>query len=602
MEWIAAYLATEESVHKGKYAHEKRPADSWARFKCSPGRASAGFSQSEPVSVERFGSTTIGTSQYAAPVDQNALKSPTQTPVSRSLFRPWLPHLLIVCLLIGTATGLLLLVEWQPLISDSLGYLVAAQRIASGYGPTYADANNQLAGSYFSLYAFQIQRPDTHLLFLGFPPGLPLLLSGMLLMDISSPLVHLVVPVMAMLTIVLASVLGWVLTKNLWTAFWVTLLLSSTQVLWQFGTSIWSEFPSAAFVTAALLLYLLAERFAFRNWGERALMLLVGALLAYSVYIRYTNIVVMPVFLVADALLIRKHPARLSLRWPLWAMAILTVISVPLFNHLYYGGWSLTSYSAAHGWYPQPAFSMSYAFNRSFIDGFSFFAGLETLWRNFTIFLPFALAGWFLLKRAGAMMCGIALILFALHSVYAFAPTGINARFIVPILPVLAIGAATAIATLLTKVSIAPRVVIASGFILIAMWQLPTAFHEGLTRNRSNAEQIRMAQAISEATPDDAVLMSYPLNDLIAVYGNRSVFNYRRVPISDPIEQRYRIQESIPVILNVVATLLEHGKPVYYVDTSNHFIADLPKHLQEQFEVETLELSGVRLYRLSLSP
>ncbi|PMB12492.1 hypothetical protein CEN47_29340, partial [Fischerella thermalis CCMEE 5319] len=83
----------------------------------------------------------------------------------RDLFRiQWLPYLFTICLLVGTAIGLLLLVERQPVISDSLGYLVAAQRIASGNGPTFADANNQIAGKYFSLYAFQIRRPETHLL------------------------------------------------------------------------------------------------------------------------------------------------------------------------------------------------------------------------------------------------------------------------------------------------------------------------------------------------------------------------------------------------------------------------------------------------------
>ena len=517
----------------------------------------------------------------------------------RDLFRiQWLPYLFTICLLIGTAIGLLLLVERQPVISDSLGYLVAAQRIASGNGPTFADANNQIAGKYFSLYAFQIRRPETHLLYLGFPPGLPLLLAVSLLIDPSSSLVYFVVPAMALLTILLASILGWVLTRNPWVAFWTTLLLSSTPAFWQFGTAIWSEFPSAAFIAAALILYLLAEQIVLPEWVEKLLIWIVGLLLAYSVYIRYTNIVVIPVLLFADAWLIFRQRTKLSLHWPLWAVAVLTVISVLLFNRWYYGGWLLTSYSPEHGWYPLPAFSLNYAFDRSFIDGYSFFASLETLWLNFSIFLPFALIGWFILGRAGAILGGISLILFALYSVYAFAPVGINARFLVPSFPLLAIGAATTISTLLARTPCVPRVVIAIVLIIVSVWQLPTALHAIVERNRSNADLVKTVQLISEATPTDAVFMSYPLNDLFFIYGKRSAFNYRRVPISDPTTKQYRIREAVPVILNVIATLLQHGKPVYYVDTNNHFIPDLPEILRERFKIETLSIGGVIVYRL----
>ena len=226
---------------------------------------------------------------------------------------------------------------------------------------------------------------------------------------------------------------------------------------------------------------------------------------------------------------------------------------------------------------------------------------MDTLWRNFTIFLPLALIGWFILKRAGAMMAGIALLLFSLHATYAFAPSGLNARFLVPIYPALAIGAATAVSALLAKTPIVPRALLASALITVAVWQLPTTLQDVVNRNRSNAEQVKVAQAISAATPSDAVFMSYPLNDLLAVYGHRSVFNYRRVPISDSVQRKYQVKESIPEILNVVDRLLQHGKPVYYVDTNNHFVADLPRLLQEQFAVETLNLSGVTVYRLSLS-
>ena len=117
----------------------------------------------------------------------------------------WVAGVLAVGVCLLTALGLAMLVERESLIGDSLGYLHAAQRIAAGFGPTYDDPNNALAGQYFSLYAFQIRRPDTNLMYLGFPPGLSLLLALPLLFDPQSELVYLVVPLTALLSLILSG-------------------------------------------------------------------------------------------------------------------------------------------------------------------------------------------------------------------------------------------------------------------------------------------------------------------------------------------------------------------------------------------------------------
>ena len=494
--------------------------------------------------------------------------------------------------------GLVTLVERTSVIGDSLGYLYAAQRIAAGFGPTFDDANNALAGPYFSLYAFQIARADTHLFYLGFPPGLSLLLALPLLISPQSELVYWVVPLTALATLLLSGWLAWLLTRQPWASFWALLLLATTPVLWFFGTAFWSEFPSAAAIAGALALYLFAEQRPRRGWVTTTLLLGCGLLLFYSVFIRYSNVVVAPVFLAADALLLRREPRQLALRWPLWLLVGLAVIAIPLFNHVYYGGWNLTSYSPAHGWYPWPAFSLSYAFGPSFVDGYSLPAALETLWRNFGIFLLLAPIGWARLGRGGALLAGVALATLAIYALYAFAPAGFNARFLIPAFPMFAVGAAAAIIWLLAKVTVWPRALLVIALLLLALWPLPDSLRAAAERNAANTAQVAQVRSLTAASTPDSVFMSYPWNDLIAVYGERSVFNYRRVPVSDPATQSFRTEEAVPTVVAVVAKLLEQGKPVYYVDTGSNFWPDLLGILQTHFATEVSTQDGVTLHRL----
>lgn len=514
----------------------------------------------------------------------------------------WLVGTLIAILLLLTAVTMTQLVEQEPLISDSIGYLYAAQRIAAGFGPTYDDPNNVLAGPYFSLYAFQVRRPDSALMYLGFPPGLSLMLAIPLLAEPLAGLVHWVIPATALLCLGLSGVLAWRLTRRPWAAFWAVLILAVTPELWRFGTAIWSEFPSAAMITATLALYLAAERRAFTRRAETALLTLAGLLLGYSIFVRYSNLVVLPVFLLADALLIRKQPHKLASHWPLWLLTGLTVVLIPVFNHVYYGGWNLTSYSPVHGWYPNPAFALHYALGPSFIDGYSLREAITTLWRNFGVFLVLAPLGWFYLGRAGAIPGGIALMILGVHAVYAFAPTGINARFLIPIFPMIAIGAAAALVNLGDRLPRPLRLVVALGLLVLAVWQAPANLDAIVRRNQDNARHVALMQTLTTGTPEDAVFMSYPWNDLLAVYGDRSVFTYRRVPVSDAEAQRYHIDAAVSTIVSVITTLLEQGKPVYYVATGSDFIPGLPDTLQEHFAAEAVTVEGVPLLRLTLAP
>jgi hypothetical protein len=140
------------------------------------------------------------------------------------------------------------------------------------------------------------------------------------------------------------------------------------------------------------------------------------------------------------------------------------------------------------------------------------------------------------------------------------------------------------------------------GLLLLAVWRLPTDLTVVAQRNQDNARHVALMQTLTAGTPEDAVFMSYPWNDLLAVYGERSVFTFRRVPVSDAAAQRYHIDAAIPTIISVITTLLEQGKSVYYVATGSDFIPGLPDTLQTHFSAEAVTIEGMTVLRLALAP
>ncbi|MEZ4558887.1 MAG: hypothetical protein R2851_18725 [Caldilineaceae bacterium] len=68
----------------------------------------------------------------------------------------------------------------------------------------------------------------------------------------------------------------------------------------------------------------------------------------------------------------------------------------------------------------------------------------RTVWRNLGFALILVPLGWTRLARETALLCLLAAgTTLALYSMYAFAPVGINSRFLLPAMPFLAVGAAT---------------------------------------------------------------------------------------------------------------------------------------------------------------
>jgi hypothetical protein len=89
---------------------------------------------------------------------------------------------------------------------------------------------------------------------------------------------------------------------------------------------------------------------------------------------------------------------------------------------------------------------------------------------------------------------------------------------------------------------------------------------------------IMRARQIAGLTEPDAILLSYQFNDLLAVYGRRSVLNYRQMIPYDEATHKYDYKKFEPLLVAEIQRLLEAGMPVYYV-------VDRQPSLYKSFEI-----------------
>jgi hypothetical protein len=497
-------------------------------------------------------------------------------------------QLLLVILLVTTGAFLFRFAERQPNINDTIGYVYAGQRLAAGEGMSLYDAHNQWQQPFFTMYAFRIQQPGDERLYLVYPPGLPLLLASAILLTGWSDVVHYVVPLLALAGIGGAFVLGWLATGSSWGGWWAAVLLATTSAFWTFSTASWSEAPSMTLLTWGAVCFLLAYN---KNWGhgrQIAVAALGGLLTGVTFFIRYTNVVVLLAFLLAQLLYDDWRFWRPGSRHAFFVTAGLIFLTIPLFNYVYYGGPTLTGYSPEHGWYPWSAFSITYFWGASPVGGYS---GREigvALWQNFSwllLLLPLGL--WRLRRPSLIIIAGVVGFTFIVYAVYAFAPVGINSRFLLPIFPFILAAVSAGLLYLGEKLpSVGWRWIVGLGFLALTIWPLPGQFVELQRRNDNNQNAVNHIQALVADTDPTAVFLSYTLNDHIYFYGNRSVLNYRYIPPVDAVEQRYKIEFVEPCLVTAVGDLLDQGITVYYLNDSSPSFWNSLSILQTYFEME----------------
>jgi hypothetical protein len=466
---------------------------------------------------------------------------------------------------------------------DPLGYLYAGQRLAEGGPLSFPDANNALAGSYFAPFAFNIVRPGETDLYLNYPPGLPLLLAlaQRILGSASAP--FFVTPIAALAGVLATFWLGKLLFGNL-AGLIAAMLLAMSPLYFTFSTDLWSDVPASACILVAMALYVSSTASENRHAGLRTAS--AGLLLGYAVFIRYASVVfVLPIVLYG--LMVSPGPdIKVRRNLPFLGAFVLTMIGLLLFNRAYYGGFLATAYSPRAGWYPWPAFSLAYALGPSPVGGRSLIGVGMTILRDQPVALLFGVLGLLAMKRSSAALIGgTTLMVLGLYSCYAFTPTGINARFLLPAVAMICLAAAAGLEWVRSHLGgwkrrgvLLPITVIGVGFVLFR----PTIAAVE-RRALDTSAQIRYVQRMTEATPQDAVFMSYVYNDLVSYYGHRSVLNYRRIPPVDADHGRYEMEALEPCLVAVVGRLLHAGRPVYYVEDKTPPFWDSLAILQRHF-------------------
>ena len=294
-----------------------------------------------------------------------------------------------------------------------------------------------------------------------------------------------------------------------------------------------------------------------------------GLFLGYAVLIRYSSaIFVLPLAL--HSLTVPAAPGARK-RWGLPFLAVfgLAMLGILLFNRAYYGGFLATAYSPRAGWYPWPAFSLTYALGSSPVGGRSLVGAGQTLLQDLPVVLPPSVLGLLIMKRSSAtLLGGTILVVVGLYACYAFSPTGINARFLLPAVPMICLTGAAGLENVRSRLGRwkRPGLLLPTAAIVMSILLFRPTVAAVEQRANDTLAQIQYVQRMTEATPSDAVFMSYIYNDLVSYYGHRSVLNYRRIPPADAEARRYRMEILEPCLVAVVGKLLDVGRPVYYVE------------------------------------
>lgn len=496
------------------------------------------------------------------------------------------PEIFVLLLTLLLIIGLATLTELQPTISDSIGYIVAGQSLASGWGLTFVDSYNVTSGPFFYPHAFRMIGENTAAAVFSYPPGYPVLIGIAIFLSGSNEAAHFVVPFLAAFAIPLTYWLGWLLTENKWVGVWSSLLLASTESFWRFSTAPWSEIPSLFFLLSGIGAYVYSRQKVDSKSIAIVTAVIGGGLIGYSLFIRYTNaILVIPALLLYEFYTGRFDFFKEKTRWVFYFVVGMFAIGVLLFNWISLGGPFNSIYSTPElGAYPWPYFSLSYAFGPSPIDGFSFHEVTVTLWDNFHVLLLLAPVGWLTVKRSNALLTGgIVLATVVLYSIYAFAPKDINTRFLLPMFPFLSVVMAAG-GIKLSNIFIRPRWFWLFSFAIICLLYFPIISYakEIQSRNEVNAARVNNVKQLMSQAPEESVWLSTIFNDLIIVYGNRSALNYRRMLLTNSETGEFDQDRFESCLIQTVDRLLEADVPIFFILDQGWNTSDI---LQENFEL-----------------
>jgi hypothetical protein len=497
---------------------------------------------------------------------------------------------------------------------DPLAYLYAGQRIVEGKGPTLCHPYNEVIGPYFTLAGFNVRVKEGACLYLNYPPGFPLLLAVAQILT-GSPDAALYVPaLLGALGTVMAFGLGAVMFDR-WVGLVGALVLALMPTYLAASTSPWSDLAGTVFVMGGMVLYLWAQSFPVAQKQRSALLSMVGGgLVVYGVFVRYTNVfALLPLvlYILSDEMADRRErhqkgdAFKRKSHWLFAGVVVLGLLGILGFNRVYFGGYLTTGYSPRHGWYTWPAFSMRYLLGPSPVGGKSLPAALETLGENLGwLLIPGAIGLIAMPHRKRLMIAGLILCFVLLYGLYAFPARDVNARFLLPAFPALALAVAYGLRHgmlrwgpgdwkgRLWSLTGGALLVVALGL------PLPGRLQELQERNTQALHHVQAVQSLAGNSESDAVFLAYGWNDTLFFYGKRTSLFYRRIPPLDPVTGTYRWNQLEARLVEAVTELLRRGVPVYYVQDSDPPFADSLNILLRHFRLSPQESTTPPVYRI----
>jgi hypothetical protein len=481
---------------------------------------------------------------------------------------------------------------------DPLAYLYAGERIAEGKGSTLCHAYNEEIGPYFTLAGFNVRVNEGPCLRLNYPPGFPMLLAAAQGMT-GEPDAALYVPaLLGSLGLVATFGLGAVLADR-WVGLLAAGIVALTPAYLSGSTSPWSDVAGTVFLTGGITLFLWGQSFVSGRKGRAtAAAVLGGGLVVYGLFVRYTNVVALVPLALYILMSQRREAFKRSDNWLFGGLVLLGLLGILAFNRAYFGGYLTTGYSPGHGWYSWPAFSLRYALGASPVGGESLPAALDTLVENVGWLVVPGLIGLVALPRDKGLLVGGSVLGFTVfYGLYAFAPQGVNARFLLPAFPALAVAVAYGLRYGALRWGRGDRrswlwSLVGGGLMLVALG-LPLVGRLGSLQERNAAAErhVETARSVVAGSAPDAVFLAYGLNDPIFVHGERTSLYYRRLPPWDPAAGVLRWDQFEPRLVEVVTELLERDVPVYYVQDSDPPFADSLAILQQHFSVRVVKTS-----------
>jgi hypothetical protein len=143
-----------------------------------------------------------------------------------------------------------------------------------------------------------------------------------------------------------------------------------------------------------------------------------------------------------------------------------------------------------------------------------------------------------------------------------------------------------------------------AGVVLLLLLASPlpaqiAALHD---RNREEANHVAHVRQMVASSPENAVFLSYLMNDHLAYYGHRSVLNYRRIAPADPVAGRYQFERYEPCLAITIDRLLNAGIPVYYIAESPVSAWNPEKILRTHFRLQVTGTSPIvyQIHRTAL--